>query len=193
MTCGCNKNKGTNPQMNNEPIKEPSAPVEFKERAINKTSAVAKQLGMVKSFASAIASRGLSNTKVSIPLKQLRALSCFGNKAQGGVLPPCEYLRKSTTEGRFFCGGCGCGDKKHTWLSQDDIEYSKLDYPKLACPLQMPGFSNYKESAPEEAISPITRRYYVENVNYDQLKQITVTTHEQPQAPSTSPLPELPK
>jgi hypothetical protein len=107
-------------------------------------------------------------------------LSCFGNQAQGGVLPPCEHLKKSSTDGKFFCGGCGCGDRKGTWLSPDSPEYSKLDYPKLNCPLQMPGFTNYERSKPDESTSPITRRYYIEQLPYKDIENISVTTHEIP-------------
>ena len=154
---------------------------EFKNRAvIESPNSIVKRLSMAKSFISSIASKGINNEKVTVPLKQLRVLSCFGNKGTGGQLPPCEYLKKSVTEeGRFFCGGCGCGDKKLTWLNSKDSEYSKLDYPKLGCPLQMPGFTNYKESSPEESISPITRRAYIEKLNYDQIKSIDVSMPEQ--------------
>lgn len=199
MTCGCNKNKGTKcigPNCTMNPNKTtPSVPsiekpeMQFTERSVSPQSSISKKVGMVQSFASAIASRGATNNKVNIPLKQLRVLSCFGNKDQNGELPPCEYLRKSKTEGKFFCGGCGCGDKPLTWLLATGDIYSKLDYPKLNCPLQMPGFSNYKESGPEEAISPITRRYYVENINYDAIKTIAVSVHE---VAPTPPIPENP-
>lgn len=151
---------------------------EFKNRTVEPANSIVKGVGMAKSFISSIASKGINNEKVTVPLKQLRVLSCFGNKDTGGQLPSCEYLKKSETEGRFFCGGCGCGDKKLTWLNSFDEEYSKLDYPKLGCPLQMPGFSNYKESLPEESISPVTRRSYIEKLNYDQIKDINVSMPE---------------
>ena len=136
---------------------------------------------MATSFISAIASKGLNEERVNVPLKQLRVLSCFGNKDSGGVLPPCEYLQNSATPGKFFCGGCGCGDKPLTWLNGTADEYSKLDYPKLACPLQMPGFSNYKESLPEESIQPVTRRAYIEKMKFEELNIVPVTM---PQTPS---------
>ena len=158
--CGCKKKKFSDSPL---PNKEP---------------AVKKALSMIQSYATAVASRGLKDKRVDKTVKQLRVLSCFGNKDTGGQLPPCEYLKKSETEGRFFCGGCGCGDKKLTWLNSFDEEYSKLDYPKLGCPLQMPGFSNYKESLPEESISPVTRRAYIEKLNYDQIKDINVSMPE---------------
>ena len=132
------------------------------------------------SFAMALASRGFSDNKIDIPTKQLRVLSCFGNKQEGGELPPCEYLKQSTTPGKHFCGGCGCGDRKGTWLVAEGDEYSKLDYPKLNCPLQMPGFTNYKASSQEESVAPITRRYYIENISYKDLEKIKVSTHEPP-------------
>lgn len=113
-------------------------------------------------------------------------MSCFGNKSSGGELPPCEFLRKSKTEGKFFCGGCGCGDKPLTWLNATETEYSKLDYPKVNCPLQMPGFANYTESSEEESIAPITRRYYIENMNFDQVQSVPVTIPEPPEPPTTN-------
>jgi hypothetical protein len=58
--------------------------------------------------------------------------------------------------------------------------YSKLDYPKLACPLQMPGFTNYEESEPDEADDPITRRFYVEQMDPERIKAVEVTLNEQP-------------
>ena len=137
-------------------------------------------INMMKSFAMSMASRGLKNKKVSKAEKQLRVLSCFGNQHTGGELPPCEYLKDSVTAGKFFCGGCGCGDRKGTWLVSDGDEYSKLDYPRLNCPLQMPGFTNYKESSPDESVDPVTRRYYIENIEYKDLENVSVTTPETP-------------
>jgi hypothetical protein len=164
MSCGCNKKN-----VNEE---NPA----FRKEEIKRENFVTEKANMIQNFASAIASRGISNEKVSIPVKQLRVLSCFGNMKQGGELPPCEHLKPSVTPGKYFCGGCGCGDRKGTWLVSDGDEYSKLDYPKLACPLQMPGFSNYKKSEPAEGESPITRRYYIENnINYKDLEKIPVT------------------
>ena len=213
MACGCNKNKGDTPcvgencpakiiekkefTMSDIPIPEiPKSDIPIPEiqsdilplkEEIKETSSISKKIEMAQSFISAIASRGASNNKVNVPLKQLRVLSCFGNKDKGGQLPPCEFLRKSSTEGKFFCGGCGCGDKPLTWLMGEGEEYSKLDYPKLNCPLHMPGFTNYKQSGPEEAISPITRRYYVENINYTDLEQVQVSMHDIPELPTEPP------
>jgi hypothetical protein len=179
MGCNCrNKNNG-----NNENQAENSEQVTFRKDEIKKESAIKEKLTMMQSFATAIASRGFGNEKVTIPMKQLRVLSCFGNKNQGGVLPPCEYLKDSSTPGKHYCGGCGCGDKKGTWLVSDGDEYSKLDYPRLSCPLQMPGFSNYEKSKPDEGNAPITRRFYIEQMAYKDVEKIPVKTHEPPIPP----------
>ena len=39
----------------------------------------------------------------------------------------------------------------------------------------MPGFTNYVTSAPDEANEPITRRYYVENLNFNDILKVKVT------------------
>ena len=101
MGCGCNKNK-------NE-FKKEEAPEQLK-------GILTAKLGMIASFAQAIASRGLTDKKIDTPTKQLRVLSCFGNQHIGGELPPCQHLTQSQTPGKFYCGGCGCGDKPRTWL-----------------------------------------------------------------------------
>jgi hypothetical protein len=132
MSCNCGKNKEN---------KENEEKIKFRTQDIKQENTIANKMTMMQNFASAIVSRGVSNNKVSLPVKQLRVASCFGNMKQGGELPPCEHLKPSSTAGQFFCGGCGCGDRKGTWLIAEGDEYSKLDYPKLACPLQMPGFS----------------------------------------------------
>ena len=181
MACACGKKQqcgcGRSLNMENENI-------EFRKDEIKEQpSGVQKKLSMMQSFASAITSRGLKNEKVTKPIKQLRVLSCFGDKNQGGVLPPCEHLKNSREPGKHFCGGCGCGDRAGTWLVADADKYSKLDYPRLSCPLQMPGFSNYEQSKPDEAISPITRRYYIENYPYEKLENINVNTFEPPPPP----------
>jgi thiol-disulfide isomerase/thioredoxin len=98
---------------------------------------------MVKNFLSAKLSRGISNKKADITTKDIRILSCFGNDK----ISPCTHLQASRIEGgegKHICGGCGCGDKPRTWLTIEG-EYAKLDYPKLSCPLKMPGFTDYEE------------------------------------------------
>ena len=44
----------------------------------------------------------------------------------------------------------------------------------------MPGFTNYEPSQPDEAIDPVTRRYYIENIPYEELQKVSVTTPETP-------------
>lgn len=141
---------------------------------------IRKGLGMAKSYASALVSRGITNKKIEEPIKRLRVLSCFGNQHTGGSLPACEHLKHSDTEGKYYCGGCGCGDRKATWLNGSENEYSKLDYPKLECPLNMPGFSNYMISDPDEGVSPITRRYFIENMSDSDIDRVAVTVHDVP-------------
>lgn len=179
MGCGCrNKNNGDNNEN-----KKSADEMLFRKAEVSQQSGLQKKLTMMQSFASAITSRGLNNEKVTKPMKQLRVLSCFGNKDQGGVLPPCEHLKESKTPGKFYCGGCGCGDRKGTWLLAEGEEYSKLDYPRLNCPLQMPGFTNYEQSKPDEAVSPVTRRYYIEQMSYKDMDNIKVNVHEPPIKP----------
>lgn len=188
MGCNCNKNKKTTPVQETSPAPAQQATPSFRQEEIKKpetlVESVKQKMTMMQTFASAIASRGFNNEKVTIPMKQLRVASCFGNQQQGGVLPPCEHLKQSTTPGKFFCGGCGCGDRKGTWLVADGDEYSKLDYPRLNCPLQMPGFSNYEKSKPDEANSPITRRYYIEQLPYTEIEKIQVKTFDPPVKPT---------
>ena len=146
-----------------------STPIDPNQRGLRKS------FSMVQSFAVALASRNLNNKKINKPIKQLRVLSCFGNISQGGELPPCEYLQNSEIDPtKHICGGCGCGDRKGTWLVAESDEYSKLDYPKVGCPLNMPGFSNYVVSASDEAEEPVTRKYYIENIDYDSLQDVLV-------------------
>ena len=52
----------------------------------------------------------------------------------------------------------------------------------------MPGFSNYKISDPEDGISPITRRYYIENMNDSDIEQVPITSHEPPEKENTEEL-----
>jgi hypothetical protein len=184
MGCNC-KNKNNDNGDNNQQPQQNQQPDFRKEEVIPQTG-LKQKLTMMQSFAMAITSRGMNNEKVTKPIKQLRVLSCFGNQGQGGILPPCEHLKRSTTDGKFFCGGCGCGDRKGTWLNASEDEYSKLDYPKLNCPLQMPGFSNYQKAKDDESVTPITRRYYIEQLPYTEIDKINVTTHEPPGTPPDS-------
>ena len=145
---------------------------------------IKRKLSMIQSFASSLASRSFNNKKINEPIKQLRVLSCFGNQNVGGILPRCEHLMDSDTgEGKHYCGACGCGDRKGTWLIQEADEYSKLDYPKVSCPLQMPGFTNYMLSTPDESEEPVTRKYYIENIEYEQVKKVPVKIGDIPPKP----------
>jgi len=149
---------------------------------------IKKKLSMIQSFAAALASRNINNKKINKPIKQLRVLSCFGNQNVGGILPPCEHLMDSDVqEGKKYCGACGCGDRKGTWLIQEADEYSKLDYPKVACPLQMPGFTNYLVSASDEAEEPVTRKYYIENMEYTDVQKVPIKIGEAPEQPEEKP------
>lgn len=102
----------------------------------------------VKSFATSMVSRGLDDKKCSEETKLLRVLSCHGD---GESLPPCSERKNSSKySGSFYCGACGCGDKKTTQLVNITVngesQYCKLDYPKVSCPLKMPGFTDYVPS-----------------------------------------------
>jgi len=147
----------------------------FREMTETKKNALKKGINMVQSYASALASRGFGNKKVEKATKQLRVISCFGNQHVDGILPPCQHLKESKTLGKNFCGGCGCGDRPQTWLVAEGGSYGKLDHPKLSCPLGMPGFTDYKPSEPDESEEPITRKYYIENMDYEEIQKIPVT------------------
>lgn len=109
-------------------------------------------LQKAKSMATAYASRGLTNNKAEEPVKSLRVLSCHGNSD----LPPCPHRMNSEKfKDSYYCGACGCGDRGPTQLINvisDDgkPQYSKLDFPKVVCPLSMPGFSNYEKWKEED-------------------------------------------
>lgn len=154
---------------------------QFRTVEVDNTSVISRKIGMIQSFAMSLTSRGLNEKKINKATKQLRVLSCFGDKHMGGVLPPCEHLKNSKTDGQYYCGGCGCGDKPGTWLVSNGTDYSKLDYPKLNCPITMPGFTNYVPSKPDEAVSPITRKYFIENINFEDLNKMPVTLPEMPE------------
>jgi|LakMenEpi03Aug12_release.lakeMendotaPanAssembly.Ray.scaffolds.fasta_scaffold322639_3 hypothetical protein len=122
----------------------------------------------IMSFAMAIASRGFSDSKIDLPTKKLRYISCFGN----AELPKCSKLKKSDKSEFYYCGGCNCGDHSHTWLVKNEGEYSKLDYPKLNCPLKMPGFTNYDPNNPKQDLD---RKKIIENMSMEKLNFVNVT------------------
>jgi hypothetical protein len=125
-------------------------------------------------FAASIASRGFNSKKIDESTKKLRALSCFGH----GEIPACIHLKPSKIKGKHYCGKCGCGDHRHTWLIKESKYYSKLDYPKLDCPLKMPGFSNYDPNAYEPETK--ARKQDIENFDPDQLQFIQITIGSNP-------------
>lgn len=107
-------------------------------------------LNKVKSAVESYASRGITQDKrCDEETKKVRLVSCHGDSAKG--IEPCQFRRDSEAEqGRFYCGECGCGDRAATWLNAKQPEdYTKLDFPKVVCPLSMPGFTNYIPAAEE--------------------------------------------
>lgn len=123
------------------------------------------------SLAMTFASRGIVNHKVNTTEKQLRVLSCFGNKE----IKACPHLILSNNGISHHCGACGCGDKPFTQLLVNGEKYSKLDYPYLKCPLEMPGFSNYSPATPKE-VHENSRKSQIELYDIVQLNDISVTT-----------------
>jgi hypothetical protein len=138
------------------------------EEINNETKTIEQKniLQKAKSLAKSVASRGLNNKKVSPKTKELRMLSCHGD---GGDLRPCSQRKPSAKhDGSFFCNACGCGDKTATQLTDITVDgkenYGKLDYPKVWCPLTMPGFQPYRPSIEdaEEVRNP--RKVIIENM-----------------------------
>lgn len=189
--CACgNKNnfdnikKFTVPPTDKIPLKNASSVENTKpvtEQPVNNELSKPNILSMIQSYAMSVASKGFFDKKTDKPTKQLRVLSCFGNENSGGTLPQCPNLKPSSTEGKFYCGACGCGDRKQTWLNGNDTEYTKLDFPKVNCPLKMPGFTNYEPSSPIEMKDSNSRKNYIENINFDCLENVNITTPEIPQ------------
>lgn len=122
----------------------------------------------IMSFAMAIASRGLANSKIDLPTKKLRYVSCFGHDD----ISPCSNLTKSSKSEYYYCSGCGCGDSESTWLQRAEGDYSKLDYPALNCPMSMPGFTNYDPNAPNESL---VRKKQIEQMDPQKLNLIQLT------------------
>jgi hypothetical protein len=136
-------------------------------------SLLEKAGSMTKSYIS----RGLNNKKAADSVKSLRVLSCHGGEA----LEACPHRKNSEKfSNSFFCGACGCGDKQNTQLvnitnEKGEEQYSKLDFPKVYCPLHMPGFSNYvstPETSEENSRKIIIEtsynvQYIIDNSNLD--------------------------
>ena len=125
-------------------------------------------ISKIMMFAMSIASRGKDNKKITEDIKKLRYVSCYGLDN----IDACPHLTKSSQSNFYYCGGCGCGDKPHTWLIREEGEYSKLDYPFLNCPMKMPGFSNYDPNSPENSI---IRKKQIEELNPQIIKKIELT------------------
>jgi hypothetical protein len=94
-------------------------------------------------FADSMISRGLTGAVVSDDIREVREISCHGSEELG--LEPCkDRMESKKYANSYFCGACNCGDFSHTLLNNiDEKHYSKLDYPRVRCPRQMPGFTNY--------------------------------------------------
>lgn len=129
-------------------------------------------IGKAKSFAESTLSRGIANNKATPETISLRVLSCHGDPANN--LPPCPRRMDSKNfKNSHYCGACGCGDKQMTQLTQCEvngkmIEYTKIHYPKVTCPLMMPGFTNYKSCAENEKTSNDRKQFieFKEGVDY---------------------------
>jgi len=122
-------------------------------------------LSKAKSFTESMVSRGLNDNKASEITHSLRVLSCHGDADQD--LPPCPRRMDSARyPGSHYCGACGCGDKQLTQLTPYEnggkmVEYTKLHYPKVTCPLQMPGFTNYVPNS-ESTKTANDRKQFIE-------------------------------
>jgi hypothetical protein len=128
------------------------------------------QAGFLKkaaTFTQSMASKGINNKKAPPATIHLRQLSCHGDN--GNKLPPCsERMDSVKFPGSHFCGACGCGDKELTQLSTRKLDngenaYYKLEFPKVHCPLMMPGFTNYVPTTPGVSENP--HKKYIEFVN----------------------------
>lgn len=109
-----------------------------------------KAFEKAKTFMDSMASRGFKNAKIHKEVKDVREISCHGLETAG--IDPCPSRMESKKyRGSFYCGACNCGDFQHTQLKNlNESHYSKLDYPRVQCPLHMPGFTNYIQSTEDE-------------------------------------------
>lgn len=84
-------------------------------------------------------------TDIDRDTREKRQISCWGTNLVGTpVTLPCHMLREK--DGHAYCGACGCGTNPIARLGSTEKkgigEPTKLDFPKLECPLQKPGFEN---------------------------------------------------
>jgi|LauGreDrversion4_2_1035121.scaffolds.fasta_scaffold01110_21 hypothetical protein len=158
--------KGTPRQRPAPPPTPPATP--------SVTSAPPGILAQAKSLVDAYMSRGITQDKrCDEDTKKTRLASCHGVESAG--IPPCQYRKDSTAEeGRYYCGECGCGDRKATWLNAKSPEdYTKLDFPKVVCPLNMPGFTNYTP-ADQETVERSMKYDFTRKRQIEKLVTITV-------------------
>lgn len=144
-------------------------------------NAISGLIGKAKSAIDSYASRGVTqNKRVNEAVKQVRMLSCHGNPELG--IPPCQGRKESVAEaGRYFCGECGCGDRAATWLNNKTAEdYTKLDFPRVACPMNMPGFTNHIERSKET----VERCMKYDFTRKEQIERHIALTIKQTNAPS---------
>ena len=134
-----NWNSNKNPRSNPKPPK----PAPAKRPAPGSAPDKAGFLQKAKNMANSYASKGFSGKRADAEVVEIRSMSCHGLPDIG--LAPCEFRGTSEeNEGRNYCLECGCGDRQATWLNAlEEDEYTKLHFPKVSCPLKMPGFSDY--------------------------------------------------
>ena len=129
-------------------------------------------LSMIGSYLKAKWSKGIGNKRADVSTKDIRLLSCFGD---GKDIPVCPGLMPSQEQaGKFYCGECGCGDRRATWLNTDEREYGKLDHPYLSCPRKMPGFSDYEEwvEGGEQRKRNIELTLSIKDIDADKVKPV---------------------
>lgn len=148
-------------QINKKLLEEQEAFKKLKDEKVEHKDA--SVFAKAKTYAEAVLSKGFSKKECSGETKVLRLFSCHGDNTD--LLPPCSERKQSAKyEGSYYCGACGCGDKKGTQLINMTIngesQYSKLDYPKVSCPFKMPGFTDYVPS--EEGVSENSRKKELE-------------------------------
>jgi hypothetical protein len=89
----------------------------------------------LRSLKDAVVSRGLQGKRCDPWVLNVRENACRG----------CPALKTSKDGNYRVCGECGCPDIPQNALFTDDDSYSKLMYPRLACPRRNAGFSNAVE------------------------------------------------